>query len=331
MTYPDRTKAMTYPKKGAPGVDPQAVCIDYETQNRHYGLSDCPGHVRYVNNMILGATQMDIAILVVSAPDGCMPQTKEHIIIAKQLGIPNIVVFLNKCDQIDEDEQLEYVEEEVREMLMMYGFDGESIPFVRGSGLCALEGHDPAGVYTNAVIKLMEVCDSMTIPNREVGKPFMLPINAVYDIAGVGTVVTGIIKQGMINDGEGLVVSGYGQSKATTSAGLQMFKKTVTTGMAGDNVGVLLSGLKRADIKHGQVLCKPGMLHAVNNFEVEVYILTQHEGGRHKVFQTGYSPQIIFNNIAITYRLGQDLIRRGLCFSWRSHNIGGTVDCTCSN
>lgn len=171
----------------------------------------------------------------------------------------------------------------------------------------------------------------MTIPNREVGKPFMLPINAVYDIAGVGTVVTGIIKQGMINDGEGLVVSGYGQSKATTSAGLQMFKKTVTTGMAGDNVGVLLSGLKRADIKHGQVLCKPGMLHAVNNFEVEVYILTQHEGGRHKGFQTGYSPQIIFNNIAITYRLGQDLIQRGLCFSWRSHNIGGTVDCTCSN
>lgn len=301
MTYPDRTKAISTTYRFGVGVDPQAVCIDYETQNRHYGLSDCPGHVRYVKNMILGATQMDIAILVVSAPDGPLPQTKEHIIIAKQLGIPNIVVFLNKCDQFDEDEQLEFIEEEVRELLMVYGFDGESIPFVRGSGLCVLEGHDPAGVYTNAVFKLMEVCDSMTIPNREVGKPFMLPINDVYDIAGVGTVVTGIIKQGMINDGEGLVVSGYGQSKATTSAGLQMFKKTVTTGMAGDNVGVLLSGLKRADIKIGQVLCKPGMLHAVNNFEVEVYILTQREGGRHTEFHSGYSFKFFINdNIVIT-------------------------------
>jgi elongation factor Tu len=294
MTYPDRTKA----RQG--GSDPQAVWIDYETQNRHYGLSDCPGHADYVNTMILGATQMDVAILVVSAPDGPMPQTKEHVIIAKQLGIPNIVVFLNKCDQLSDDEMLELVEQEVREVLTMYGFDGGSAPFVHGSGKSALEGPDPAGVYTNAVIKLMEVCDSMTIPNREVGKPFMLPINAVYDIAGVGTVVAGIIKQGTINVSEGLAVSGYGQSKTKTSDGLQMFKKTVATGMAGDKVGVLLSGLKKADIKRGQVLCKPGMVHSVKNFEVEVYILTQAEGGRHKPFCSGYSPQFHFNNIAIT-------------------------------
>jgi elongation factor Tu len=282
------------------GKDPKAVWIDYETQNRHYGLSDCPGHADYVDNMILGATQKDVAILVVSAPDGPMPQTKEHIIIAKQLGIPNIVVFLNKCDQEQDDELLELVEEEVRGMLTMYGFDGGSTPFVRGSGLGALEGPDPTGVFTNAVIKLMEVCDSMTIPNREVGTPFMLPINAVYDIAGVGTVVTGIIKQGTINVGEGLAVSGYGQSKTTTIDGLQMFKKTVATGMTGDAVGVLLSGLKKADIKRGQVLCKPGMVHVVKKFEVEVYILTQEEGGQHKPLSSGRRAKFYFNNIGIT-------------------------------
>lgn len=274
--------------------------LEYETENRHYGHIDCPGHADYVKNMITGAAQMDGGILVVAATDGPMPQTKEHILLAKQIGIPNLVIFLNKCDLVDDEELLELVEMEVRELLDFYGFDGDATPIVRGSALAAAEGKNDA-MGKDAVLELMRTVDEhIKEPVRDMDKPFLMPIEDTFSIAGRGTVVTGKVEYGKVNVGDELDIIGYGNDHKTTITGVEMFKKNLDYGMAGDNIGALVRGLKREDIRRGQIMCAPGTQKVGRKFEAEIYCLKQDEGGRHTPFVGKYRPQFYIRTSDVT-------------------------------
>ena len=273
---------------------------EYATENRHYAHVDCPGHADYVKNMITGAAQMDGAILVVSAADGPMPQTREHILLARQVGVPAIVVYLNKVDMVDDEELLELVELEVRELLSKYGFPGDDIPIVKGSALAALEGRDEA-VGRAQIANLMAAVDSyIPQPERAVDLPFLMPIEDVFSISGRGTVVTGRVERGIIKVGEEVEIVGLRATQKTTITGVEMFRKLLDQGQAGDNVGCLLRGTKREDVERGQVLCKPGSIRPHTKFKAEAYILTKEEGGRHTPFFTNYRPQFYFRTTDVT-------------------------------
>jgi len=297
MSYEDIDKA---PEEKARKITINTSHIEYETENRHYGHIDCPGHADYVKNMITGAAQMDGGILVVAATDGPMPQTREHILLAKQVGIPNLVVFLNKCDMVDDEELLELVEMEVRELLDFYDFNGDETPIIRGSALAAAEKTDDK-LGRDAILELMAAVDeNIPEPTRDLDKPFLMPIEDVFSIAGRGTVVTGRVQQGRIDVGDDLEVFGMNMDLKTTCTGVEMFKKLLDYGMAGDNIGALLRGAKREDIKRGQVLAKPGTVNTATKFEAEVYCLNKDEGGRHTPFFSNYRPQFFFRTADIT-------------------------------
>jgi elongation factor Tu len=274
--------------------------VEYETKNRHYAHVDCPGHADYVKNMITGAAQMDGAILVCSAADGPMPQTREHILLARQVGVPALVVFLNKVDMVDDAELLDLVEMELRELLSSYDFPGDDIPIVKGSALAAVEGRDPV-IGEDAILELMTQVDAyIPQPERPVDLPFLMPVEDVFSISGRGTVVTGRIERGVIKVGEEVEIVGLRDSQKTTCTGVEMFRKLLDQGEAGDNVGVLLRGTKREDVERGQVLCKPGSIKPHKKFVAEAYILTKEEGGRHTPFFTNYRPQFYFRTTDVT-------------------------------
>ena len=286
------------PEEKARGITIAASHVEYETANRHYAHVDCPGHADYVKNMITGAAQMDGAILVVSAADGAMPQTREHILLARQVGVPYIVVFLNKADMVDDPELLELVEVEIRDLLSEYDFPGDDIPFVIGSALKALEGD---AEYTSKILELAEQLDSyIPEPVRELEKPFLMPVEDVFSITGRGTVATGRVEQGMIKTGETVEIVGIKDTTTTVVTGVEMFKKILDEGRAGDNVGCLLRGTKREEIERGQVLCKPGSITPHTKFKAEVYVLKKEEGGRHTPFFSGYRPQFYFRTTDVT-------------------------------
>ena len=288
------------PEEKARGITINTAHVEYETGNRHYAHVDCPGHADYVKNMITGAAQMDGAILVVSAADGPMPQTREHILLARQVGVPAIVVYLNKVDMVDDEELLELVELEVRELLSKYGFPGDDIPIVKGSALAALEGRDEA-VGREQIMSLMAAVDSyIPQPERAVDLPFLMPIEDVFSISGRGTVVTGRVERGVVKVGEEVEIVGIRPTTKTTCTGVEMFRKLLDQGQAGDNVGVLLRGTKRDDVERGQVLCKPGSITPHTKFKGEVYILTKEEGGRHTPFFSNYRPQFYFRTTDVT-------------------------------
>ena len=288
------------PEEKARGITISTAHVEYESDKRHYAHVDCPGHADYVKNMITGAAQMDGAILVVSAADGPMPQTREHILLARQVGVPYIVVFLNKCDMVDDAELLELVEMEVRELLEKYGFPGDATPIIRGSALKALQG-EASEFGTEAIQKLMDAVDSyIPEPLREVDKPFLLPIEDVFSISGRGTVVTGRIERGVVKVGETVEVVGIRPTQETTVTGVEMFRKLLDEGRAGDNVGILLRGIKREDVERGQVLSHKGTTKPHTDFEAEVYILSKEEGGRHTPFFKGYRPQFYFRTTDVT-------------------------------
>ncbi|GMI19155.1 hypothetical protein TeGR_g1340 [Tetraparma gracilis] len=291
------------PEEKARGITINSSHIEYETELRHYGHIDCPGHADYVKNMITGAAQMDGGILVVAATDGPMPQTREHILLAKQVGIPSLVVFLNKCDAVDDEELLELVEMEIRELLDFYEFPGDDTPIIRGSALAAAEGTDKV-LGEDAIMELMKACDEfIEEPVRDLDKPFLMPVEDVFSIAGRGTVVTGRVEQGKINVGDELAVMGLNQDAKTTCTGVEMFKKLLDYGMAGDNVGCLLRGLKRDEVRRGQVLAAPGSIKTATKFESEIYCLKKDEGGRTTPFFTKYRPQLFFRTADITGNL----------------------------
>ena len=295
--YSDIDKA---PEEKARGITISTAHVEYETEGRHYAHVDCPGHADYVKNMITGAAQMDGAILVVNAADGPMPQTREHILLARQVGVPALVVFLNKVDQVDDDELLELVEMEVRELLSSYEFPGDDIPIVKGSALAALEGRDEA-IGANAITELMgEVDKYIPQPERPKDQPFLLPIEDVFSISGRGTVVTGRVERGVINVGDEIEIVGIKDTQTTTCTGVEMFRKLLDSGEAGDNVGVLLRGTKREEVERGQVLCAPGSITPHTKFKAEAYILTKEEGGRHTPFFTNYRPQFYFRTTDVT-------------------------------
>ena len=295
--YSDIDKA---PEEKARGIMISTAHVEYETEGRHYAHVDCPGHADYVKNMITGAAQMDGAILVVNAADGPMPQTREHILLARQVGVPALVVFLNKVDQVDDDELLELVEMEVRELLSSYEFPGDDIPIVKGSALAALEGRDEA-IGANAIMELMgEVDKYIPQPERPKDQPFLLPIEDVFSISGRGTVVTGRVERGVINVGDDIEIVGIKDTQTTTCTGVEMFRKLLDSGEAGDNVGVLLRGTKREEVERGQVLCAPGSITPHTKFKAEAYILTKEEGGRHTPFFTNYRPQFYFRTTDVT-------------------------------
>src|ERR687890_459223 len=287
------------PEEKARGITIATSHVEYETQNRHYAHVDCPGHADYVKNMITGAAQMDGAILVVSAADGPMPQTREHILLARQVGVPYMVVFLNKADMVDDEELLELVEVEVRDLLSEYDFPGDDIPFVTGSALKALEGDED---YRKKILELAEQLDTyIPEPVRDLDKPFLMPVEDVFSITGRGTVATGRIEQGVVNTGDQVEIVGIHPKTATTVVtGVEMFRKILDQGMAGDNVGCLLRGTKREEIERGQVLCKPGSITPHTKFKAEVYVLKKEEGGRHTPFFTGYRPQFYFRTTDVT-------------------------------
>ncbi len=287
------------PEEKERGITIATSHVEYETNNRHYAHVDCPGHADYVKNMITGAAQMDGAILVVSAADGPMPQTREHILLARQVGVPYIVVFLNKADMVDDEELLELVEVEVRELLSEYDFPGDDIPFVIGSALKALEGDEE---YTAKIIELAEQLDTyIPEPERDLDKPFLMPVEDVFSITGRGTVATGRIEQGIVNTGETVEIVGiHTETSNTVVTGVEMFRKILDQGQAGDNVGCLLRGIKREEIERGQVLCKPGSITPHTQFKAEVYVLKKEEGGRHTPFFNGYRPQFYFRTTDVT-------------------------------
>ena len=288
------------PEEKARGITINTAHVEYETENRHYAHVDCPGHADYVKNMITGAAQMDGAILVVSAADGPMPQTREHILLARQVGVPYIVVFLNKCDMVDDAELLELVEMEVRELLSKYDFPGDDIPIIKGSAKLALEG-DKGELGEQAIFKLAAALDSyIPTPKRAVDQPFLMPIEDVFSISGRGTVVTGRIERGIVKVGEEIEIVGIKPTTKTTCTGVEMFRKLLDEGQAGDNVGVLLRGTKREDVERGQVLAKPGSITPHTKFECEVYVLSKDEGGRHTPFFNGYRPQFYFRTTDVT-------------------------------
>jgi elongation factor Tu len=288
------------PEEKARGITISTAHVEYETTNRHYAHVDCPGHADYVKNMITGAAQMDGAILVVSAADGPMPQTREHILLARQVGVPALVVFMNKVDMVDDPELLELVELEVRELLSKYDFPGDDIPVTKGSALCALEDRNPE-IGKNAILKLMETVDAyIPQPDRPIDQPFLMPVEDVFSISGRGTVVTGRIERGIVKVGEEIEIVGLKETVKTTVTGVEMFRKLLDSGQAGDNVGCLLRGTKREDVERGQVLCKPGSVKPHTKFKAEAYILTKDEGGRHTPFFTNYRPQFYFRTTDVT-------------------------------
>ncbi|WP_416396078.1 elongation factor Tu [Allohahella sp. A8] len=289
------------PEEKARGITIATSHVEYQSELRHYAHVDCPGHADYVKNMITGAAQMDGAILVCSAADGPMPQTREHILLARQVGVPYIVVFLNKADMVDDEELLELVEMEVRDLLSAYEFPGDDTPIIVGSALMALEGKDDNGIGTTAVKKLVETLDSyIPEPERAIDKAFLMPIEDVFSISGRGTVVTGRVERGVIKVGEELEIVGIRDTTKTTCTGVEMFRKLLDEGRAGENVGVLLRGTKRDDVERGQVLCKPGTILPHTVFECEVYVLSKDEGGRHTPFFKGYRPQFYFRTTDVT-------------------------------
>jgi elongation factor Tu len=289
------------PEEKERGITIATAHVEYETANKHYAHVDCPGHADYVKNMITGAAQMDGAILVVSAADGPMPQTREHILLARQVGVPYIVVFLNKIDMVDDPELLDLVELEVRELLSQYNFPGDEIPMVRGSALKALESGDPDAEETKCVWELLEAIDSyFPTPERDIDKPFLMPVEDVFSISGRGTVATGRVERGVIKVGEEVEIVGIRDTKKTVATGVEMFRKLLDEGQAGDNIGVLLRGMKRDEIERGMVLAKPGSITPHTKFKAEVYVLTKEEGGRHTPFFDGYRPQFYFRTTDVT-------------------------------
>ncbi len=288
------------PEEKARGITISTAHVEYESANRHYAHVDCPGHADYVKNMITGAAQMDGAILVCSAADGPMPQTREHILLSRQVGVPHIVVFLNKADMVDDAELLELVEMEVRELLSKYEFPGDDTPIIHGSARLALEG-DQSEIGVPSIIKLVEALDTfIPEPERDIDKPFLMPVEDVFSISGRGTVVTGRIERGVIKVGEEIEIVGIRDTQKTTVTGVEMFRKLLDQGQAGDNAGLLLRGTKRDDVERGQVLCKPGSIKPHTEFEAEVYVLSKDEGGRHTPFFKGYRPQFYFRTTDIT-------------------------------
>ena len=297
MDYEDIDKA---PEEKARGITINTAHVEYETDNRHYAHVDCPGHADYIKNMITGAAQMDGAILVVSAADGPMPQTREHVLLARQVQVPYIVVFLNKCDMLDDEELLELVEMEVRELLDSYEFPGDDTPVIRGSALKALEG-DTSEIGVPAVLELMNQVDSyIPTPERDIDKPFLMPVEDVFTISGRGTVATGRVERGIVKVGDTIEIVGFKPTETTTCTGVEMFRKLLDQGQAGDNVGCLLRGVKREDIERGQVLAQPKSITPHTKFSGEVYILKKEEGGRHKPFFAGYRPQFYFRTTDVT-------------------------------
>jgi elongation factor Tu len=288
------------PEEKARGITINTAHVEYETKRRHYAHVDCPGHADYIKNMITGAAQMDGAILVVAASDGPMPQTREHILLARQVGVPAIVVFMNKVDMVDDAELLDLVELEVRELLSKYEFPGDEIPIIRGSALKALEG-DKGELGAQAIVKLMEAVDSyIPQPTRDVDKPFLMPVEDVFSISGRGTVATGRVERGKVKTGEEVEIVGIRATSKTVVTGVEMFRKILDEGQAGDNIGCLLRGTKREEIERGQVLAKPGSITPHTQFEAEVYVLTKEEGGRHTPFFKGYRPQFYFRTTDVT-------------------------------
>jgi elongation factor Tu len=289
------------PEEKARGITIATAHVEYETDNRHYAHVDCPGHADYIKNMITGAAQMDGAILVVGADDGPMPQTREHILLARQVGVPSIVVFLNKCDMVDDEELIELVELEMRELLTKYEFPGDDIPIIRGSALKALESEDTDGEEVKPIFELMEAIDAhIPDPVRDTDKPFLMPIEDVFSISGRGTVVTGRVDRGVIKVGEDVEIVGIKETIKTVCTGVEMFRKILDQGQAGDNIGVLLRGTKREDVERGQVVAVPGTITPHTKFKAEAYILTKEEGGRHTPFFNGYRPQFYFRTTDVT-------------------------------
>jgi len=303
------------PEEKARGITISTSHVEYETKNRHYAHVDCPGHADYVKNMITGAAQMDGAILVVSASDGPMPQTREHIVLARNVGVPALVVFLNKVDMVDDQEMVDMVEEEIRELLSKYDFPGDKIPVVRGSALKALEG-DSSEIGTQAIQKLMEAVDNyIPLPAREIDKPFLMPVEGVFSISGRGTVATGRIERGIVKTGEEVEIVGFGKVLKSIVTGVEMFRKTLNEGQAGDNVGLLLRGVKKEDIERGMVAAKPGSITPHKKFKCQVYILSKEEGGRHSPFFNGYKPQFYFRTTdvtgVVTLEAGREMVMPG--------------------
>ncbi len=289
------------PEEKERGITIATAHVEYETDKRHYAHVDCPGHADYIKNMITGAAQMDGGILVVAATDGPMPQTREHILLARQVGVPQLVVFLNKVDLVDDEELLELVELEVRELLSKYGFPGDDIPVIQGSALKALESDDVNSDEAKPIFELLQACDDfIPEPERDIDMPFLMPIEDVFSISGRGTVVTGRIERGVLKVGEEVAIIGIHDTVKTTCTGVEMFRKILDQGQAGDNVGALLRGVKREDVERGQVLAKPGSITPHVKFKAEVYVLTKEEGGRHTPFFSGYRPQFYFRTTDIT-------------------------------
>jgi len=291
------------PEERERGITIAISHVEYETEKRHYAHVDCPGHADYIKNMITGAAQMDGAILVVSAPDGPMPQTREHILLARQVEVPSIVVFLNKCDVMDDPELLELVELEVRELLSAYNFPGDEVPVIRGSALAALESSskDPAAPEYQPILELMQAVDDyVPTPERAIDQPFLMPIEDVFGIKGRGTVVTGRVERGLVKTGDEIEIVGLGERRKVIVTGVEMFQKTLDQGEAGDNVGALLRGVEREDVQRGQVLCKPGSINPHTKVKAEVYVLSKEEGGRHTPFFNGYRPQFYIRTTDVT-------------------------------
>jgi len=289
------------PEERARGITIATAHVEYQTEARHYAHVDCPGHADYIKNMITGAAQMDGAILVVSAADGPMPQTREHILLARQVGVPTMVVFMNKCDMLDDEELLELVDMEIRELLDKYEFDGDNTPVIRGSALKALESGDGTNAESECIIELLKACDEfIPEPERDLDRPFLMPVEDVFTIQGRGTVATGRIERGILHMGDEVEIVGIRDTSKTTCTGVEMFRKILDQGQAGDNVGALLRGIKRTDIERGQVLAKPGSATPHTKFDAKVYCLTKEEGGRHKPFFKGYRPQFYFRTTDVT-------------------------------
>ncbi|HJA17322.1 MAG TPA: elongation factor Tu [Candidatus Duodenibacillus intestinigallinarum] len=314
------------PEEKARGITINTAHVEYETEHRHYAHVDCPGHADYVKNMITGAAQMDGAILVVSAADGPMPQTREHILLARQVGVPYIIVYLNKCDMVDDPELLELVEMEVRELLSNYNFPGDDIPIIKGSAKLALEG-DKGELGEQSIMKLAETLDSyIPTPERALDQPFLMPIEDVFSISGRGTVVTGRVERGIIHVGDEIEIVGIRPTAKTTCTGVEMFRKLLDQGEAGDNIGVLLRGTKREEVERGQVLAKPGSITPHTKFSAEVYVLTKEEGGRHTPFFKGYRPQFYFRTTDVT---GTIELPEGVEMVMPGDNISMTVQLIC--
>ena len=298
ISYDEIDKA---PEEKERGITIATAHVEYETEKRHYAHVDCPGHADYIKNMITGAAQMDGGILVVAATDGPMPQTREHILLARQVGVPQLVVFLNKCDLVDDEELLELVELEVRELLSSYDFPGDDVPVIRGSALKALECDDPDAPEAKCIIELLQACDDfIPDPERDIDKPFLMPIEDVFSISGRGTVVTGRVERGVIKVGDVVEIVGIKPTAQTTCTGVEMFRKLLDQGEAGDNIGVLLRGTKRDEVERGQVLAAPKSITPHKKFKAEVYVLSKEEGGRHTPFFSGYRPQFYFRTTDIT-------------------------------